>query len=301
MAASFSPRAQRWLKALHVLLAAIMTGGIAAALALVLLRKSVPVSRDPFPYDLAVYVLFTDVVSWAFYALLLTGLAYSLFTGWGFLRYRWVSVKWLGFAALFAAAWMGLGPAVHGLVALSDAGLPDAAARNAHAAHGARAGGWLGVFLAGLAGMVAVSVLKPWGLWRLQRTLPRPLVLGLAALLVAGLGGTALLQAVTLAQFRALPVPASRLAEVPDGTHPGQATFAGFTYAVDVAVRDQRMVGLQVRANRDSDFARLAEGILPRMLAAQDVRVDAITGATTTSRALQLAVADALARAARSK
>jgi len=94
---------------------------------------------------------------------LVTGVLYGLFTRWGFVRFDWVVVKWLGslgsvaFGAFFLGPWietMAARSAELGALAYSDATFEAARAR---------------VFAFGLAqivlliALVGVSIYKPWG------------------------------------------------------------------------------------------------------------------------------------------
>ncbi len=54
-------------------------------------------------------------------------------------------------------------------------------------------------------------------------------------------------------------------------------------------------------SNRDSDYARFAEQVLPRVVRAQSLQVDAVSGATTTSVAILKATEDAVRAAARER
>jgi uncharacterized protein with FMN-binding domain len=54
------------------------------------------------------------------------------------------------------------------------------------------------------------------------------------------------------------------------------------------------IVGVGVVQNRDSEYARFAEGIIPRVIEKQSPDVDGITGATTTSKCLMKAIETAL-------
>jgi uncharacterized protein with FMN-binding domain len=82
-----------------------------------------------------------------------------------------------------------------------------------------------------------------------------------------------------------------------DGTYRGEYAYGSFTYAVDVTVADHRITEIIVVANRDTTHAKKAEGVLPRVLELQKNDVDAISGATTTSKALLKAIENAIRNA----
>jgi uncharacterized protein with FMN-binding domain len=70
-----------------------------------------------------------------------------------------------------------------------------------------------------------------------------------------------------------------------------------FQYRMAVTVREGHIVGAETLAHRDSLYARLAEGIARKVVAANRNDVDAVSGATTTSVAMRAAIEDALRHA----
>ncbi|MDZ7376682.1 MAG: FMN-binding protein [candidate division KSB1 bacterium] len=93
---------------------------------------------------------------------------------------------------------------------------------------------------------------------------------------------------------RAMPIAAVDLTSVQDGAFKGDFSYGGFTYEVAVAVRDHRIETIDILKNRDTRHARRAEGVVPKVISAQTVNVDVVTGATTTSKALLKAIENAL-------
>lgn len=88
--------------------------------------------------------------------------------------------------------------------------------------------------------------------------------------------------------------PHTDLSKLHDGTYHGESVFGGFTYKVDIIVVNHSITDIKIISNRKVSYARFAEGVMPRILKAQNANVDAITGATTTSKALMKAVENAL-------
>lgn len=87
------------------------------------------------------------------------------------------------------------------------------------------------------------------------------------------------------------------IASIPDGTYTGSHTYGGFTYSVRATVQDGRVEKIRVLHNRDTKWAKNAEEVIRRVVAQQKVDVDAISGATTTSKALLKACERALSKA----
>lgn len=287
------PNGRRVLLVVHVLLAAVTAGGLVAVLAVLSLRHA----AMPAAGDRAAFVLLEYLVVPASLGFIVTGAGFSLFTRWGFVRYPWVVVKWLGTAALGVALVAGLAPEVALVASWSDAGLDPAEAAAYEAALGA-ARLWVSGCLLCAVSLVALSVFKP-GRARVsvQGTVSRRIQLAVS-LLAAGLIAAFVWQAVALHQWRRMPVRSLAVAGLPDGRHEGSATLAGFDYRVGIDVEGGRLLGVEILRSRDSGYARRAGRVTLKIVAAQSSCVDGVTGATTTSRAIQAAVGDALARAA---
>lgn len=87
------------------------------------------------------------------------------------------------------------------------------------------------------------------------------------------------------------------LLQINDGTYTGNFTYGkgkGFTYAVETQVKNHKIIGINILSNRDSKHAKKAEGVIDRIIRQQTPNVDAVSGATTTSKALMKAVENAL-------
>jgi len=81
---------------------------------------------------------------------------------------------------------------------------------------------------------------------------------------------------------------------VKNGRYWGNFTYGNFMYKVEVLVADRRIQDIKIISNRDSEHAKKAEEVLQRVVNEQSLDVDAVTGATTTSKALLKATENAL-------
>ncbi len=101
----------KWLRATHLIVSVVWLGG---ALSMNLLRFAWTPSGDGDLYavDHAIMVIDHSVVVPAAFASLFTGLLESWLTTWGFIKYRWVTMKWIAtiavmvYAPLFQAQWL---------------------------------------------------------------------------------------------------------------------------------------------------------------------------------------------------
>lgn len=96
-------------------------------------------------------------------------------------------------------------------------------------------------------------------------------------------------------EVRKMAINEVELSRVRDGVFRGDFTYGNFTYEVEVLVQNREIRRIDILRNRaDSDHARKAEGVTDRVIKAQSLKVDVITEATTTSKALLKAIENAL-------
>ena len=95
---------------------------------------------------------------------------------------------------------------------------------------------------------------------------------------------------------RAMSINHVDLASVRNGTYLGDFAYSGFDYQVQVTVAGHQIKDVVTVKNRHTRQAKMAEGVLPRILDQQKNDVDAVSGATTTSKALLKAVERALTK-----
>jgi len=88
-----------------------------------------------------------------------------------------------------------------------------------------------------------------------------------------------------------------RRAHMADGVYRGECLDYGDSpVAVEVTVVSGRISGIRVLEARDDEYFRMAMGVIPDVIWAQSTEVDAVTGATVSSRAILGAIKDALLR-----
>lgn len=83
------------------------------------------------------------------------------------------------------------------------------------------------------------------------------------------------------------------LAAVDDGSYTGEYAAGPVRASIEVEVRDHAIVDLTI-LEHDNGKGEAAEAILADVLRAQSLQVDAIGGATYSSKVLLLAIEDAL-------
>lgn len=289
------PKLHKAIKVIHVASCAETCSALLSIVSFALAKTGFPAgSPKASSLDYASYVLFNGLFTWAFIATAASGLAFSLFSDFGFVRFRWVILKWVLSAGLVALACLWFGPSVDGCASISDASMQTGSMAAEYAASGkAILEGSLIIAII-LAFLLAISILRPFGSRRLRRNLDRRPA-ALAILVLALLGASfGVMTSIRYHSLRSMRIAMPDIAALADGTYAGSATDGSFIYKVKVGVASHKIVSVESLANRTTSYARLAEGVYPRVVRSQTVDVDAVTGATTTSRVLLKAIGAAL-------
>lgn len=283
---------RRWLRVIHIMFIAALTGGLTSIL--VISHLSGLDTRQLYIANFSIYTVFNVVVTLSFYGVVATGLVYSVFTHWGLTKHWWIIGKWTGTVALFILVWIWLGPAVNGLVALSDIGFHELEVPHSYTEYHNTLSPIIALSLLIIFFLIAITIFRPWGQRDQKYEIRRGMVLtltGLGVLLGVSLG---VLGYYDLERYRNMEINSPALSKVPDGIYQGVARYSGFEYRVAVTVAEATITSVDVLQNRDSDYARFAQGVIPRIIKNQSPDVDGITGATTTSKCLMKAVETAL-------
>lgn len=276
----------RWGKSILLSVHLVVVGAWIGATALVLWMLADATAAA----DLAAFRIH-DVAIWSSLAVLGTSVCFALFTPWGFFKHRWLVTKWIGLVALSLLAILVRAPALAALAAAAD--VADSAAPSRTTALASAA-----VELTILVLLVVLSVFKPWGKTRLTWEPARKVLVPATLAIVVVIGGLSVAQSVLLARYRATAIPPVAF-PIRSGAVvcEGQARL-GVDGQATLRFEDGHLVDVQASAEYDTHYARLAQGVGRKMVREQRVDVDAVTGATTTSRVLQLAAVDALKRCA---
>ena len=98
-----------------------------------------------------------------------------------------------------------------------------------------------------------------------------------------------------LIRVHELKIPPVDLSSLNDSTYNGSFSyFFNMPYRVAVTVENHRIRKIETTKKYRRKWFTMAEGVLPRVIEAQNTVVDAVSGATTTSKALLMAIHNAL-------
>ncbi|MEI6756735.1 MAG: hypothetical protein FDX18_07570 [Chlorobium sp.] len=119
----------KWLKGFHLLAVSCWIGGAVSLISLYFLKNPVTDSGVLYGINQSIHhVDMTIVVVPGAIGCLLTGLAYSLFSNWGFFKHTWLTVKWIVtvsaiiFGTFFLGPWETAMMEISGKIGISSLG-----------------------------------------------------------------------------------------------------------------------------------------------------------------------------------
>jgi uncharacterized protein with FMN-binding domain len=80
----------------------------------------------------------------------------------------------------------------------------------------------------------------------------------------------------------------------PDGVYRGESSNAWLTVVLDVSLQSEQLVKIDVVKHTGSSIGKQAEKIIPEIIKTQSLDVDAVSGATGSSRCILQAIENAL-------
>jgi len=284
---------RRVLLSFHIIFNAIWIGGLASILFLNLSKSGQLSGDELFSVNRMIFLLHDTVIVNIAFAVIATGMLFSLLTKWGFFDFWWILTKWTGLVVMFALIVNYLAPAVNGTAALSDIDRHSAIASPDYIYWEKQVTIFTWISLIILTGMVILSVFKPWGKRKKLFNLRHRTVVTLGSVIGILILSGGVMQYLQLQSYRHLPIKNINLARISDGVYQGEADY-GFNYLVEVSVHNHNIEQIRILQNRNSFYAKLAEGIVDQVLGEQRINVDAVSGATTTSKVLLKAIETAL-------
>jgi len=120
------------------------------------------------------------------------------------------------------------------------------------------------------------------------------IIIGVVVIAIGILSSLMLCNTAEMKRVRAMPINDINLSSISDGVYKGDYSYGGFTYEVEVTVKEHKIETINVLKNRNTSHAKSAEGVIGKVLKTQSVNLDAVSGATTTSKALLKAIENAL-------
>ncbi|WP_456409126.1 FMN-binding protein [Caldithrix abyssi] len=277
---------------IHITMVSIWLGSLTSILLLQIGKRALT-SAHFFLVDRFIFAIFDSVIMYIAIAVAISGLLFSMFTNWGFFKFHWITIKWITIFLLAGIIIFLASPSINSMAAISDIFRHECESNLDYLKFESNVVLFTAIQLVTLVLLILLSVFKPWGARKQRFKVNRKIIISsgliIGALLIVG----NTMQYLQLNHYRHLPLSEITLTQVADGIYPGRANY-GFEYEVRVHVKNHAIENIEILKNRDSFYARLAEGIKHKIIRAQQIHIDAVTGATTTSKILMKAVEDAL-------
>ena len=272
---------------IHIFLISTWIGSLAAILVLYLSDLGIAVT------DKIIFILFDSIIVNISIAVAISGLIFSTFTQWGFAKFWWIIIKWILITTLAVLITFFAAPAINGAAAIADVFGISALNNTDYLSFKQSALIYTSLQLLVLTFIVFLSAIKPWGKRNIKRVYNRKLIVVSVILGGSLLFASSLMQYAQLTYYRNLPIETIDNGQLADGNYTGEASY-GYDYKVKVVIKNHSIEDIEILQNRDSFYARLAEGIRYKILQQQSNDVETVTGATTTSKVLLQAVEKAL-------
>lgn len=124
----------------------------------------------------------------------------------------------------------------------------------------------------------------------------RIILIVVIVILVFG-GVMALMATRGLKKVKNLPLADIDISSIPDGVYEG--SFSGYRWdnTLRVTVKDGKITDFEVVTEKMSKSPQVVNGIREKLIARQDLHIDAVSGASVNTRAYLKAIEDALQKA----
>lgn len=91
-----------------------------------------------------------------------------------------------------------------------------------------------------------------------------------------------------------MEIPSVDLSTLKDSVYTGSFSYIGMSHQVAVTVKNQQIRHIEITKRYRRKWFKMSEGVVSRVIEAQNTTVDAVSGATTSSKALLMAIHNAL-------
>lgn len=111
---------QKLLKTIHLITASVWLSSVMTLMLLPVISKKITTGDEFYMYNLVYYFIDMFILTPAAVFTLLTGLIYSVFTKWGFIKHGWLVYKWIITLFIIITGTFYLGPLVEKLLEISN-------------------------------------------------------------------------------------------------------------------------------------------------------------------------------------
>lgn len=282
------------LKTLHLLFMTSFFGGLTASLVILVSKPPAGLDLSLAGADIMLYRINTYIVYFSFFGLTITAILYGYLSNWGISRHRWIIIKWILLFVIAGVYIVAFKPSINGIAALSSGGQASGEETALYEALVRKSVLNNVVLVCLLVIIFFISTLKPFGR-RNSDFLAENRIARISLIAVIILStGFFILGWMNVNRLRTLPIGNPDLSMKPDGVYHGEFSDGSGVYHVNVEIEHHRISNVTLETDRNSEYVHYARPVIARVLKAQSLKVDAITGATTTSKCILKAVEEAL-------
>jgi uncharacterized protein with FMN-binding domain len=278
------------LLSIHIILVAVWIGTL---ITIIVLQLSDRFLNDITTVDKLIFFIHDQIILNASILVAFTGLIFSTFTQWGYVKFWWIITKWILIILLSLFLILFISPLVNGAAGYSDVFGINYLTSKVYLFNKEKIFYYSFIQLSSLIIIVFISTIKPWGKRKVKREPNRKLILSIFIISSLLVLATMAVQSVSLNHYRNLPIEHVDLTKIENGVYSGKVNY-GSDYEVRVSLKNHKITNIEILQNRESIYAKIAEGIMYKILFENKNNVDVVTGATTTSKVLLKAVEKAL-------
>lgn len=282
------------LKTLHLLFITLYFGGLFASLIILRLHITGSLNLSGSNADLILFRLDGFMVYFSLLGLATTSIVYGLFTNWGILKYRWIIIKWLLLFTLAGVYIVVYSPCINGIVSLSSGGMNSVDANVIYEGLLQKSFYSNITLLSILIIIFFISTMKPFGK-RNSDFLSENRIAWISILIIVILSvGFLFMGSANLNRLRTMDIISPDLSALNDGIYTGEFNDGGGTYSVEIEINNHVISHINLITSRKSSYVDYARPVIGRIIEKQTLTVDAVTGATTTSKCIMKAAENAL-------
>jgi len=282
------------LKTLHLLFITLYLGGLFASLIILRLHITGSLNLEGSNSELILFRLDGIMVYYSFLGLATTSIVYGLFTNWGILKYRWIIIKWLLLFTLAGVYIVVYSPCINGIVSLSSGGMNSDDTKEVYERLLQKSFYSNIILLSIIITIFFISTIKPFGK-RNSDFLSENRIAWISLLTIVLLSvGFLFMGSINLNRLRTMKINNPDLSALNDGIYTGEFNDGGGIYFVEIEINNHVISHLNLKTERKSSYVDYARPVTVRIVEKQTLNVDAITGATTTSKCIMKAAENAL-------
>jgi uncharacterized protein with FMN-binding domain len=285
------------LRTVHLLFIVLFFGGLAVLLVILEFKSSGSLILSSAEVDLIIYRLNGNLIYYSFLGLTTTAIIYGLFTNWGILKHRWIIIKWVLLFTIAGIYIIVFSPSINGIVSLSSGGLNSREAETLYEVLLRKSISSNITLISILLIIFFISTLKPFGR-RIYDLLSENKIARISIFVLLMLSvGFGIMGSLNLNRLRSMEINNPDLTNTDNGIYKGEFNDGAGIYTVEVEVNNHRISQVKMETERKSVYVNYARPIIDIIVKQQTVNVDAITGATTTSKCIMKAAENALKKA----